>query len=98
MRQHYEDALRDNDRWLAGIGLSRNLSPCTTLTVSQGVGRSEFDNEGRENDEVCGALLVAWQLSRRFRLDWGARYEERDGNDPAGNFEEWIGTGRGAVS
>lgn len=93
-RQDYEDALRDNDRWLAGVGLARNLTPRTTLTATLGMGRSEFADEGREFDEMRGALLVAWQFSRRFRLDWGARYEERDGNDPTGNFEEWIGTAR----
>jgi len=93
--QDYEDVGRDNERWLVSMRLTRNLTELTTLSADIGTGTSEFEDEGSDYDDLRGSVMVAWQLSPRFNLVWGARYEERDGGDAAtGNYEEWIGSAR----
>lgn len=90
--EDYEDALRDNERRSAAIGLRRNLTPRTTLSATAEHTRRKFTDEDDAYDEVRAALQLTRRMSRRFEIAIGALYEERDPDDATGlGYEEWMG-------
>ena len=91
-REDYEDVLRDNERRSGTLNISRALNPLTTATASLGIGRREFTDEGRQQNEYRASLGLSRQLSPRFDLRIGASYDEWDADDPERSFKDWVGS------
>jgi hypothetical protein len=87
----YEDALRDNERYSAGVSISRALTRRTDLSLSFDVGRRKYPDEGAEQDEYRGAFRISRSLTRRLSFSIGVRYDERDAEDAGRSYEEWTG-------
>jgi hypothetical protein len=86
----FEDAQRDQTRDRISGSLSRSVTRNLDIDVTAGFSRSDFSDEGREDDQLDARIDARWQLGPQTRLSFGVRYEERTstGAGAASDFDE----------
>jgi len=80
-------------------GVTRELTPRTTLSIDGTYGRGNFEQEGDYTD-LSGGVSLRWRLSQRVSLGFSYDHFDRDSDRPQGGYTEnryWltIGYGRG---
>ena len=88
-QEYAKDVPYDNARIGGRIGLSRDLTRRTSLTIGAGYSNRDFPDQGDDQDELRANFLASYRISRSLEFNWTVRFEKRIAQSTRG-YEEWI--------
>jgi hypothetical protein len=87
----YEDVDADEDATGATLSIERRLRPTVRGSLFSSFYQTEYDLDGRQDDQWNSGVTLAWEGFRRLTLSTSVSYFQQESDDEADEYDEWRG-------
>jgi len=87
----YEDVTSDQESTGLNLSIDRRLTPSVRGSLFTYLDKTEFDVDGREDDDWNSGVRLAWEGFDRLTISMSATYFERSSDLASAEYEEWRG-------
>jgi hypothetical protein len=87
----YEDVDDDQESVGVNVSIERRLRPTVRGVLYTDLSRTEFDVDGRQDDDWNSGVRISWEGFRRLTIALTAAYSSRESDNESSEYDEWRG-------